>query len=198
LSAREQVRIQVGSAAGTPYDEVLRSRVFEPLGIRHTGFSIDDVERLTTAYQPTADGLVVWNPPDGQLGRPPAFHGGAAGLVSTADDLLAFARMLLRGGDPVLTADQVREMRRDHLSPEQRESGAVILGGRGWGLGTSVVREGPWAGAFGWDGGLGTSLLVHPERDLAVIVLTQRLFETAQAPAAAHTALQAAALAAVR
>ncbi len=177
------------------YDEVLRTRIFEPLGMRDTGFYTEDVERLATAYQPTADGLVVWDPPDGQWSRPPAFHDGAAGLVSTVDDLLAFARMLLRGGDPVLTADQVREMSRDHLTAEQREFGTAFLGGRGWGLGTSVVLNGPWAGAIGWDGGLGTSFLVHPERDLAVIVLTQRLFDTAQAPAV-HTDLQAAALAA--
>jgi CubicO group peptidase (beta-lactamase class C family) len=50
---------------------------------------------------------------------------------------------------------------------------------------------------MGWDGGLGTSFLVHPERDLTVIVLTQRLFESPQAPAV-HTDLRAAALAAVR
>jgi CubicO group peptidase (beta-lactamase class C family) len=184
-------------AAVSSYAEVLRSRVLEPLGMRDTGFSTQDVERLATAYQPTADGLVVWDPPDGQWSRPPAFHDGAAGLVSTADDLLAFARMLLRDGDPVLTADQVREMGRDHLTPEQRRSGSAFLGGRGWGLGTSVVLDGPWAGATGWDGGLGTSFLVHPERDLAVVVLTQRLFDSAQAPAV-HRDLQAAALAAVR
>ena len=182
-------------AAGTSYDEVLRTRIFEPLGMRDTGFWTDNAGRLATAYAPTADGLVVWDPPDGQWSRPPAFHDGAAGLVSTADDLLAFARMLLRGGDPVLTADQVREMSSDHLTAGQREAGMAILGGRGWGLGTSVVLDGPWAGATGWDGGLGTSFLVHPARDLAVIVLTQRLFETAQAPAV-HTDLQAAALAA--
>ena len=182
-------------AAGTSFDEVLCTRIFEPLGMRDTRFYTDDVPRLATAYQPTADGLVVWDPPDGQWSRPPAFYDGAAGLLSTADDLLAFARMLLRRGDPVLTADQVGEMSRDHLSAEQREFGAAFLGGRGWGLGTSVVLEGPWAGAIGWDGGLGTSFLVHPDRDLAVIVLTQRLFDTAQAPAV-HTDLQAAALAA--
>ena len=182
-------------AAGTSFDEVLRTRIFEPLGMRDTRFYTDDVPRLATAYQPTADGLVVWDPPDGQWSRPPAFYDGAAGLLSTADDLLAFAGMLLRRGDPVLTADQVGEMSRDHLSAEQREFGAAFLGGRGWGLGTSVVLEGPWAGAIGWDGGLGTSFLVHPDRDLAVIVLTQRLFDTAQAPAV-HTDLQAAALAA--
>ncbi len=182
-------------AVGTSYDEVLRTRVFEPLGMRDTGFHTKDVERLATAYQPTADGLVVWDPPDGQWSRPPAFHDGAAGLVSTVDDLLAFARMLLRGGDQMLTAGQVREMGRDHLTLKQREAGEVFLGGRGWGLGISVVLEGPWAGAIGWDGGLGTSFLVHPARDLAVIVLTQRMFDTAQAPAV-HTDLQAAALAA--
>jgi CubicO group peptidase (beta-lactamase class C family) len=182
-------------AAGTSYDEVLRTRIFEPLGMRDTAFYTDDVGRLATAYQPTADGLVVWDPADGQWSRPPVFHDGAAGLLSTADDLLAFARMLLRGGDPVLSADQLRDMSRDHLSAGQREFGAVLLGGRGWGLGTSVVLDGPWTGAVGWDGGLGTSFLVYPERDLAVIVLTQRLFDTAQAPAL-HTDLQAAALAA--
>jgi CubicO group peptidase (beta-lactamase class C family) len=180
--------------AGASYDEVLRTRIFEPLGMRDTGFHAEDVDRLATAYQPTADGLVVWDPPDGQWSRPPAFHDGAAGLVSTADDLLAFARMLLRG-DRVLAADQVREMSRDHLTAAQREFGTAFLGGRGWGLGTSVVRDGPWADAIGWDGGLGTSFLIHPARDLAVIVLTQRMFETAQAPAV-HTDLQAAALAA--
>jgi CubicO group peptidase (beta-lactamase class C family) len=165
--------------------------------MRDTGFFTEDVERLATAYQPTGDGLVVWDPPDGQWSRPPRFPDGAAGLVSTADDLLAFARMLFGRAEQVLTPDQVSELRRDHLTLEQREFGAAFLGGRGWGLGTSVVRDGPWAGATGWDGGLGTSFLVHPERDLAVIVLTQRLFETAQAPAV-HTDLQAAALAAVR
>jgi len=180
-------------AAGTSYDDVLRTRIFEPLGMPDTSFYTEDVLRLATAYQPTADGNVIWDPPDGQWSRRPAFYDGAAGLVSTVDDLLAFARMLLRRGEPVLTADQVREMSRDHLTAPQREFGMAFLGGRGWGLGTSVVLDGPWAGAIGWDGGLGTSFLVHPERDLAVIVLTQRMFDTAQAPAV-HTDLQLAGL----
>ena len=180
-------------AAGMSYDDVLRTRIFEPLGMPDTSFYTEDVLRLATAYQPTADGNVIWDPPDGQWSRTPAFYDGAAGLVSTVDDLLAFARMLLRRGEPVLTADQVREMSRDHLTAPQREFGMAFLGGRGWGLGTSVVLDGPWAGAIGWDGGLGTSFLVHPERDLAVIVLTQRMFDTAQAPAV-HTDLQLAGL----
>jgi CubicO group peptidase (beta-lactamase class C family) len=182
-------------AVGTSYDEVLRTRIFDPLGMGDTGFHTEEVQRLATAYQPTADGLAVWDSPNGQWSRPPSFHDGAAGLLSTVDDLLAFAGMLLDEGDPVLVADQVREMSRDYLTAEQREFGTAFLGGRGWGLGTSVVLDGPWAGAIGWDGGLGTSFLVHPARDLVVIVLTQRLFEAARAPAV-HTDLQAAALAA--
>ena len=146
---------------------------------------------------PTPDGLTVFDPPDGQWSRPPAFADGAAGLVSTVDDLLAFARMLLRRGEPVLTAEAVAEMTRDHLTAEQKAlAGPAFLGGRGWGLCQSVVIDGPRTGAFGWDGGLGSSWLVDPNRDLTVIVLTQRMFDTALAPQV-HVDLQAAAYAAV-
>jgi CubicO group peptidase (beta-lactamase class C family) len=73
--------------AGTSYEQVLRTRIFEPLVMRDTRFHTEDVERLATAYQPTADGVVVWDPPQGQWTRPPAFPDGAAGLVSTVDDV---------------------------------------------------------------------------------------------------------------
>ena len=189
--------VLLARAAGVPVAEVLRTRIFDPLGMRDTAFWAADTARLATAYAATPDGLQVWDPPQGQWSRPPAFGDAAAGLVSTADDLLAFARMLLRGGDPVLAADAVAAMTRDQLTPEQKaRSGPGFLDGRGWGFCQSVVTEGPYAGAFGWDGGLGTSWLVDPGRELTVLVLTQRLFETPQAPAV-HRDLQAAALAAL-
>src|SRR5215471_20209829 len=100
--------VLLARAAGQPFAEVLRTRIFEPLGMRDTAFWTVQTSRLATAYEPTPDGLVVWDEPDGMWSRPPAFGDGAAGLVSTADDLLAFARMLLRGGDPVLSADAAR------------------------------------------------------------------------------------------
>lgn len=59
-----------------------------------------------------------------------------------------------------------------------------------------MLTDGPRAGAFGWDGGIGTSWLVDPRQDLVVIVLTQRLFETAL-PLQVHAGLQAAAYAAL-
>jgi len=120
----------------------------------------------------------------------------AAGLVSNVDGMLAFGRMFLRGGAPVLTPAAVAEMTRDQLTPEQRERGAAFLGGAGWGFCTGVAVDGPRAGSFGWDGGLGTSWLVDPVRDLIVIVLTQRLFD-GPLGAQLHRELQDAAYAAV-
>jgi len=184
-------------AAGIPFAEVLRTRMFEPLGMRDTAFWASDLSRLATAYVSTTDGLQVWDPPDGQWSHPPAFADGAAGLVSTADDLLAFARMFLSTGAPALSEEAVAQMTRDQLTPPQRAGTPdAFLHGRSWSLCQSVITEGPRAGAFGWDGGLGTSWLVDPAHALVVIVLTQRVWETSQPPAV-HDELQDAAYAAL-
>ena len=182
-------------AAGQPFSEVLKTRIFEPLGMPDTGFWTADTHRLATAYQPTPDGLAVWDEPGGKWSRPPQFGDGAAGLVSTADDLLAFARMLLRGGAPVLPPAAVRAMTTDQLTPAQKALGGLLPGffhGRSWGFCQAVYDS----GAFGWDGGLGTSWLVDPSRDLTVIVLTQRMFESPDPPQV-HRDIQAAAYAAL-
>jgi CubicO group peptidase (beta-lactamase class C family) len=195
--------VLLSRAAGIPIADVLRTRIFEPLGMRDTAFWAADPSRLASAYAQTAEGLQVWDPPDGQWSRPPAFGDGAAGLVSSADDMLALARMFLRGGAPVLSAGAVEEMTRDQLTIDQKRGTAGFLasplapeGGRSWAFCQSVVTEGPRAGAFGWDGGLGTSWLVDPGRDLTVVALTQRLFDN-PVPPPVHGDLQAAAYAAL-
>jgi CubicO group peptidase (beta-lactamase class C family) len=182
-------------AAGVSYPEFLRSRIFDPLGMRDTAFFAADTSRLATSYRPTPEGLAVWDPPDGAWSHPPAFPDGAAGLVSTADDLLAFARMLLRGGEPVLSAASVRAMTSDQLTPEQKARGGLGPGfftGRSWGFCQAVLAN----GSYGWDGGLGTSWLVDPGHDLVVIVLTQRMFDGPQTPQA-HRDIQVAAYSAL-
>ena len=187
--------VLVARAARQPFGQVLRTRIFEPLGMRDTGFWTADTHRLATAYQPTPDGLVVLDEPGGKWSRPPQFGDGAAGLVSTADDLLAFARMLLHGGAPVLPSDAVRAMTTDQLTAAQKARGGLLPGffdGRSWGFCQAVYDS----GAFGWDGGLGTSWLVDPSRDLTMIVLTQRMFESPDPPQV-HRDIQAAAYAAL-
>jgi CubicO group peptidase (beta-lactamase class C family) len=184
-------------AAGMSFADLLRTRIFEPLGIRDTAFHASDPARLASAYAPGPDGLQIWDPPDGQWSHPPAFADGAAGLVSTADDLLAFARMFLAAGASVLSKEAIGQMTRDQLTAAQRTGTAeAFLRGRSWSLCQSVITEGSRAGAFGWDGGLGTSWLVDPGQDLVVIVLTQRVWESARPPAV-HDDLQDAAYAAV-
>jgi CubicO group peptidase (beta-lactamase class C family) len=185
------------AASASSYAEVLQARMFEPLGMTQTSFFTTDAPRLATAYANTPAGLTVWDPPDGKWSRRPAFEDGAAGLVSTVDDLLAFARMFLRDGAPVLSSTAVKEMIRDQLTPAHRQGQEGFLGERSWGLCQSVVVSGDRAGAFGWDGGLGSSFLVDPRRDLIVIVLTQRLWDAPQPPPV-HTEIQEAAYAALR
>jgi CubicO group peptidase (beta-lactamase class C family) len=187
--------VLLARATGEPFPEVLRTRVFEPLGMRDTAFWTAQTARLATAYRSTPDGLAVWDAPDGDWSTPPAFADGSSGLVSTADDLLAFSRMLLSGGAPVLTAAAAAAMCADQLTAEQRARGGFgcnFFAGRSWGYGQAVLDS----GAFGWDGGLGTSWLADPARDLTVIVLTQRMFDTHEPPAL-HREIQAAAYAAL-
>jgi CubicO group peptidase (beta-lactamase class C family) len=184
-------------AAAMPFGDVLGTRIFEPLGMRDTAFWASDVSRLATAYAPTPHGLTAWDPPDGQWSHPPAFGDGAGGLVSSAEDLLSFARMFLAGGTPALSHEAVAQMTTDQVTAAQRAgTGAVFLDGCSWSLCQSVITDGARAGAFGWDGGLGTSFLVDPGRDLVVIVLTQRMSESSL-PTAVHEDLQNAAYAAL-
>ncbi len=187
--------VLVARATGQSFGGALQTRMFEPLRMKDTGFWTSQPERLATAYRPTPAGLEVFDPPDGTWSRPPAFADGSAGLLSTADDLYAFAAMLLRGGGPVLSPESVRAMTTDQLTAAQKAGG---------GLGPEFFRHQSWSfcqavhdnGAFGWDGGLGSSWLVDPGRDLVVIVLTQRLWESPALPQV-HRDIQAAAYAAL-
>jgi len=187
--------VLLARAAGQSFADVLSTRIFEPLGMTQTAFWAAEPGRLATAYRPGRDGLEVWDAPDGLYSRPPAFQDGAAGLVSTAGDMLAFARMFLRGGKPVLSADSVQAMTTDQLTPAQKAHGGLgpdFFAGQSWGF-CQAVQD---TGAFGWNGGFGTSWHVDPGRDLVVIVLTQRMFKGPD-DSALHEAIKAAAYSAL-
>ena len=187
--------VLLARAAGEPFSEVLRTRIFEPLAMSDTGMFTTATDRLATAYRPSPDGLTVWDEPVGTWSHPPAFGDGASGLVSTVDDLHSFAQMLLRGGKPVLPAGAVRAMTTDQLTDEQKKRGGLgpdFFVGRSWAFCQAVLES----GAYGWNGGFGSSWLVDPNYDLVVIVLTQRMFESSDTPKV-HRDIQAAAYAAL-
>ncbi|MFI0354034.1 serine hydrolase domain-containing protein [Actinomadura sp. 9N407] len=177
--------ILVERATGRPFPEFVRERILEPLGMRDTGFHVPaaDLDRFTASYGVGEDGaLEPYDPREGSAwSAMPAFPDGAGSMVSTADDYLAFARMLLgKGtyrGERILSRRSVELMTSNRLTPEQtRES---FGGASGWGFGVAagVRQEDLWGtpGRYGWDGGLGTSWYTDPAEDLIGILLTQRL-----------------------
>jgi CubicO group peptidase (beta-lactamase class C family) len=159
--------------------------------MRDTGFHAADIGRLATAYERRNGRLELTDAPDGQWSHPPAFADGGAGLVSSVDDVVAFGRMLLRGGDQILTPTTVAEMTRNQLTHAKRENvwpGFSFLDGRGWGYGVSVLDD----GRYSWDGGFGTTWSNVPSQDLTVAVLTQRAADDTGMPAVCADVLAAA------
>ncbi|HWF76858.1 MAG TPA: serine hydrolase domain-containing protein [Caulobacteraceae bacterium] len=184
--------VLIERAAGAPLGEVFRARIFEPLGMRDTGFWTDAADRLPVAYGSFDGRRVFDDPADSAYAAPPRFPAGDAGLVSTADDFLAFSRFLLSGGlaggRRLLSEAAVQAMTRDHLTEAQRAGGELVLGaGHGWGYGVAVANrrspEGVPAGAFGWNGGLGTGWIADPATATTALLLTQVAFTSPDPPA---------------
>src|SRR6266496_3670561 len=95
--------VLIARAAGQPFETFLRERIFEPLRMHDTRFYVEPgrLDRFATSYwtNPHTRQLEIFDPAaGGQWSRPPAFPSGAGGLVSTVDDYLAFAEMLLNKG----------------------------------------------------------------------------------------------------
>ncbi|MGY1701828.1 serine hydrolase domain-containing protein [Geodermatophilus sp. SYSU D00766] len=175
--------VLVARAGGRPLPEVLAERVLVPLGMTGTGFGVPDAARprLGPHWAPPDDAgrRGLYDPPDGQWARPPAFPDGGDGLVSTVDDLGVLARVLLAGGEPVLREGTVRAMLTEQAGPVDDEGG-------GWGLGLGVRREdepgGRHAGSFGWDGGLGASWWTDPVTGTTAVLLTNQVWASPAPP----------------
>ena len=177
--------VLVARVAGQSLPDFLAERVFGPLGMADTGFDVPVAkrDRFTSYYQTDAAGqLELADGPDGEWSTPPALPLGNGGLAGTADDWLAFGRMLLAGGTAadgkrLLTAGSIALMTTDHTTQRQRELGQLFLEGQGWGFGGSVdvAPIDPWnvPGRYGWVGGTGTSAHITPSTGTIAILLTQ-------------------------
>ena len=191
--------VLIARAADQSLGEFMRERVFEPLGMQDTGFSVpaEKLDRLATSYWTdftTGELTLIDDPAKSNWSSPPAFESGAGGLVSTVDDLHAFGQMLLNKGTygdvRILSRPSVELMTTDQLTPEQKAIPGLVPGfweDHGWGFGVAIdtkrtqIYASP--GRFGWFGGFGTSWYVDPAEGVIGVLLTQAAFTSADPPA---------------
>jgi CubicO group peptidase (beta-lactamase class C family) len=181
--------VLVARAAGQPLDRFLAERLFGPLGMADTGFSVpaEARDRFGPLFwtDPGTGERQTYDAPEGQWSTPPAFPNGADGMVSTVDDLVTFASMLaaggVHGGERILSRPTVEAMTTDHLTAAQRAAGPDPTGAQGWGLGLAVraLRDGVAGnvGTYGWSGGLGTTWINDPVEELVAVLCTNQTWQ---------------------
>lgn len=182
--------------SGKPFDQFLREEIFEPLGMRDTGFFVppEKQSRLPACYERRLNKKIVLqdDPATSSYLTPPDFLSGGGGLVSTAHDYLRFCEMLRRGGTlddaRIVSRKTIELMTKNHLRGDadlmqmaQGTFSETPYEGVGFGLGFSV-NLGPGrtgavgsAGEFAWGGAASTAFWIDPAEDLTVIFLTQLL-----------------------
>ncbi len=179
----------LGRAAGCSLQALMGRELFEPLGMADTGFWVPPDKRNRFVLNTQSKSIGDFEPAPVSwftTPEPGAYESGGQGLASTAEDFLAFARMLVRGGETadgrLLSAETVRLMRTNRLTPTQRQvpfMGMPLFAARGFGLGVSVVMEACKdaatgagnVGAFGWPGAFGGWWQADPANDLVLIWL---------------------------
>jgi len=181
----------VGRIEGKPFRDVLKERLLAPLGMPDTDFYVPKEKnaRAATVYRQNQETGALHPLAFTQHAAPPAFCGGGGGLISTADDYLKFARMMMNKGEldgrRYLKPETIALMCTNRLTPEQRAIlflGAIPMwDGMGFGLGVSIIDHpeklgflGMGAkGAFGWPGAFGTWWQGDPANDLVILYLIQ-------------------------
>ncbi|ESR25579.1 serine hydrolase domain-containing protein [Lutibaculum baratangense] len=180
----------VSRVTGMRLGDFMHERVFEPLGMRDTGFHVpkENLGRLATCYERDGNGALVPCPellgPDPSV--PPRLELGGSGLVSTVDDFAAFGRMLLAGGAVdgrrIISPESVSMMTTDQVPAEVKAVSPFYPGfwdTYGWGLGMAVVTapDGipPAPGRFGWWGGTGTTFFCDPATGTVAVLMFQRM-----------------------
>jgi len=184
----------IEAISGQRLDAYLREHIFEPLGMRDTGFVIgsEQVSRFAANYERQADGqLKLIDDPAQSQYRQCTFFSGGGGLVSTAGDYYRFTSMLRNRGEldgiRLLGRKTVELMTMNHLPGGQdlaqlAEAGMfteTAYAGVGFGLGFSVMQSPPRAhilgtpGEFAWGGAASTAFWIDPVEDLIVIFMTQ-------------------------
>jgi len=171
----------VQEVSGQPFEDFLKERIFDPLEMTDTGFYVpkNKIDRFAQIYRWRKKKLErIKEGEAGSYTTPPNAPSGGGGLVSTVDDYLRFAQMILNGGEldgqRILGPSTVRYMLRDHLAPDQDNGPGV-----GFGLGFAVVRDPSASGMIGnvgdvsWSGVANTFFWIDREEQMIGMAWTQ-------------------------
>ena len=186
----------VGKLSGQPFEDYLRERILQPLGMVDTDFHVHTGKqaRFAACYAATADGGMTLqdDPLTSAYLQSPTLISGGGGLVSTASDYLKFCRMLINGGTlgdvQLLSPKTIELMTKNHL-PDNKDLPAlsrslfseVSYNGIGFGLGFSVTMDPARTmipgsvGEYSWGGAASTTFWIDPREELITIFMTQLL-----------------------
>lgn len=178
--------------AGKPFEEVLRERIFEPLGMSDTFFGVPDdkLDRFCALYTKTDDNplKLIENAADSRFRAPATMASGGGGLVSSMADYLRFVEMLRRNGAlgdaRVLGRKTVELMMLNHLPGDMASMGQATfsempMNGIGFGLGGAVLLDPTKAqilgspGEFTWGGMASTAFWIDRAEEISVVFMTQ-------------------------
>jgi CubicO group peptidase (beta-lactamase class C family) len=178
----------VEKLSGQSLDVFLRTKIFEPLGMKDTGFWVDaaKVDRVTKMFTYGPDKRIIAAPRQGDPSSKPVFLSGSGGLLSTTDDYFRFAQMMLDGGEAngkrFLKASTVQLMRTNVLAEGVAvDTFGPSLPGIGFGLDFAIVMDPAVANTlegrntFYWGGAFGTWFWIDPTNDVVVVGMMQNV-----------------------
>ena len=178
-------------ASGLPMDQFLEQRLFDPLGMKDTGFSArpDNQSRLVTLYTRTPAGTLEKAANQMALSST-TYFAGSGGMVSTAEDYAQFAQMLVNGGElngrRYLGTRTVQLMATNHTGDMVNGQFGRPAAGMGFGLGVQVVEDPAMAnlrqskGSWGWAGAYGTNVTIEPAEKMVTVIMMQTSTPTLQ------------------
>lgn len=182
--------------------DVLKRRIFDPLGMQDTGFAVppEKQHRCAESFGFDETGQLCgrsFGPGNSFLPERPegmSYVSGGQGLWSTVDDYLAFARMFLNAGRvndvQLLRPQTLKQMVSNHLTEDQRaKAGYILNAGHGYGLGVATVLNpaiassqpcGGGAGSVGWPGAFGGWWRADPGNNSVLLFLTHNMLDLEQ------------------